>query len=111
MTAVEVISVHVCSLCAERTDVCCTGDVQDGQQGHKARESPHPGLHGWITRYGYTLTQACTHLHLYSVFLTGPMTDTLSLSVMLIDIDRHTFVFCLESIEILKAAKTVAQLT
>lgn len=42
---------HPPACTAERADVCCTGDVQDGQQGHAAREGPHPGLHGWLPRW------------------------------------------------------------
>uniref|UniRef100_A0A8D1H981 Negative elongation factor complex member A n=1 Tax=Sus scrofa TaxID=9823 RepID=A0A8D1H981_PIG len=34
----------------EGADVRCAGDVQDGQQGHAAREGPHPGLHGRLPR-------------------------------------------------------------
>ncbi|XP_024907510.1 negative elongation factor A isoform X1 [Pteropus alecto] len=38
------------SLTVEGADVRCPGDVQDSQQSHAAREGPHPGLHGWLSR-------------------------------------------------------------
>lgn len=50
----------MCFCSSERSDVRCPGDVQDRQQGHQTRKSPHPGLHGWIQRYSFNYTVGCS---------------------------------------------------
>lgn len=69
-----------CFCSSERSDVRCPGDVQDRQQGHQTRKSPHPGLHGWIQRYSVNYTVGC---NIYMKHLNSVVLDyrTLSMSV------------------------------